>query len=55
MAAAARNRNPRRSLVDAAAETLRRRIAEGDFGPSERLPPERVLTDELGVSRSVLR
>ena len=55
MAAAARNGNPRRSLVDAAAETLRRRIAEGDFGPSERLPPERVLTDELGVSRSVLR
>ena len=55
MAAAARNGTPRRSLVDAAAETLRRRIAEGDFGPSERLPPERVLTDELGVSRTVLR
>ena len=55
MAVAARNGTPRRSLVDAAAETLRRRIAEGDFGPSDRLPPERVLTDELGVSRSVLR
>ena len=54
MAAAARN-GARRSLVDAAAETLRRRIADGDFGPSYRLPPERVLVDELGVSRAVLR
>jgi GntR family transcriptional repressor for pyruvate dehydrogenase complex len=44
-----------RSLVDEAAETLRRRIADRDFSPSDRLPPERVLSEELGVSRTVLR
>ena len=54
MATPARNGTPR-SLVDEAAETLRRRIADRDFSPSDRLPPERVLSDELGVSRTVLR
>lgn len=52
--AVARN-GTRRSLVDATAEGLRRRIADGDFGASHRLPPERVLAEELGVSRTVLR
>jgi len=54
MATADRNGN-RRSLVDTAADTLRRRIADGGFAPSDRLPSERVLADELGVSRTVLR
>jgi GntR family transcriptional repressor for pyruvate dehydrogenase complex len=45
----------RRSLVDSTAETLRHRIVHGDFSPSERLPPERLLAGELGVSRTVLR
>jgi GntR family transcriptional repressor for pyruvate dehydrogenase complex len=54
MATPARNGTPR-SLVDEAAETLRRRIADRDFSPSDRLPPERVLSEELGVSRTVLR
>ena len=47
MAAAARN-GTRRSLVDAAAETLRLRVADGDFGPSDRLSPAlRSLADGL--------
>ena len=54
MAAAARN-GVRRSLVETAAETLRRRIAAGGFAPSDRLPSERVLAGELGVSRTVVR
>ncbi len=34
---------------------LRSYIAEGGFGQGVRLPPERHLTDELGMSRSTLR
>ena len=54
MATAAHN-GSRRSLVDAASETHRRRIADGGLGPTDRLPPERRLSDELGVSRTLLR
>ncbi len=54
MATAVRS-GTRRSLVEGTAETLRRRIAGGDFGPSDRLPPERLLAGQLGVSRGVLR
>lgn len=34
---------------------LRGFIAHGDYRPGSRLPPERELTDELGVTRSTLR
>jgi DNA-binding FadR family transcriptional regulator len=45
-----------KSLSDAApAERLRSYIAEGGFGQGAKLPPERQLTDELGMTRSTLR
>lgn len=34
---------------------LRRYISEGDFGVGGKLPPERQLTDKLGMPRSILR
>ena len=34
---------------------LKAYIAEGDFGPGDRLPPERVLTETLGMKRATLR
>jgi GntR family transcriptional repressor for pyruvate dehydrogenase complex len=43
------------SLVHVASETLRRRITGGDLRVGDRVPPERVLVAELGVSRTVLR
>lgn len=49
---------PRRasgSLVDTATDEIRRRIQHGVLAPGDRLPPERVLVEELGVSRTVLR
>lgn len=42
-------------LSDAIAETLERRILEGSLRPGDRLPPERELAVELGVSRPSLR
>ena len=45
----------RRSLVDAAAEMLRARIQDGTHPVGSRLPPERILVDELQISRAVLR
>ncbi len=36
-------------------ERLRSYIAEGGFGQGVKLPPERHLTDELGMTRSTLR
>jgi GntR family transcriptional repressor for pyruvate dehydrogenase complex len=45
----------RRSLVDAAAEKLRARIQDGTHPVGSRLPPERILVDELQISRAVLR
>jgi GntR family transcriptional repressor for pyruvate dehydrogenase complex len=47
------NRHP--SLVDSAIETIRQRIEDGGFVNGDRLPPERVLVDELRISRTVLR
>jgi DNA-binding GntR family transcriptional regulator len=43
-----------KSLVEALAEELRRRIIEGTYAPGERIPEERVTT-ELGVSRPPVR
>jgi GntR family transcriptional repressor for pyruvate dehydrogenase complex len=43
------------SLVDSATEAIRSQILLEKFAAGERLPPERVLVNELGVSRTVLR
>jgi DNA-binding FadR family transcriptional regulator len=43
------------TLADSVADELRRRVVAGEWPPGERLPPERVLIAELGVSRTVLR
>ena len=42
-------------ISDAVASTLERRILEGSLKPGDRLPPERELAVELGVSRPSLR
>jgi len=42
-------------LADAAAAQIRQRIDAGHFQSGQRLPSERDLADELGVSRTVLR
>ena len=42
-------------ISDAVASTLERRILEGSLKPGDRLPPERELALELGVSRPSLR
>ena len=43
------------SLVDSATETIRSQILLEQLVAGERLPPERILVKELGVSRTVLR
>lgn len=43
------------SLVDEAVEAIRSQIMRGDLAIGDRLPPERTLVRELGVSRTVLR
>ena len=43
------------TLVDKAAEEVRRLIDEGHFGVGDRLPSERELVHQLGISRTVLR
>ena len=42
-------------ISDAVASSLERRILEGSLKPGDRLPPERELAVELGVSRPSLR
>jgi len=42
-------------ISDAIAATLERRILEGSLKPGDRLPPERELAVDLGVSRPSLR
>lgn len=42
-------------ISDAIAASLERRILEGSLKPGDRLPPERELAAELGVSRPSLR
>jgi DNA-binding FadR family transcriptional regulator len=41
--------------ADGALVQMRAYIAQGDFGPNDRLPPERALCDMLGVGRAQLR
>lgn len=43
------------SLVDEVADQIRRRIEEGELAEGARLPSERDLAEELGISRTVLR
>ena len=38
-----------------ALERLRELIAEGGYGPGDRLPPERQLIEQLGIGRAALR
>lgn len=45
------SRRKSRVVADVITEALR----EGRFQPNDRLPPERVLADQLGVSRGVVR
>lgn len=47
--------NGHRSLVDGTIETIRERIDSGALGSGDRLPAERVLVEEFGISRTVLR
>ena len=42
-------------LKDQVAEMLLDMILSGDYGAGDRLPPERVLVEQLGVSRTVVR
>jgi GntR family transcriptional regulator len=48
-------REPKRSLVDVAEETLRHWLATGRHRTGERLPPEQELSARLGISRGTLR
>jgi len=45
----------RRMASQEAVDRLRDLIRQGDFSPGDRLPPERLLAKQLGVSRSTLR
>ena len=42
-------------LRDQVADKLLDMISSGDYGEGDRLPPERVLVEQLGVSRTVVR
>jgi GntR family transcriptional regulator, transcriptional repressor for pyruvate dehydrogenase complex len=46
---------PRESAVDACAQAVRGAILRGEIEPGARLPPERQLSETLGVSRLTLR
>lgn len=46
---------PAPRVSDLIAETLGRQLTEGLYRPGERLPPERLLATQLGVSRPTLR
>lgn len=45
----------RLKVADAVAAQLGRLIAGGDYGPGEKLPPERDLAEQFGVGRSSMR
>ncbi len=44
-----------RTLSDEAADEIRHRIEAGEFREGERMPSERELAEQLGISRTVLR
>lgn len=46
---------PNESRADAIAATLRSQILSGKYGPGERLPSERELSERLGVNRASAR
>ncbi|MBL8828325.1 MAG: FadR family transcriptional regulator [Planctomycetaceae bacterium] len=46
---------PTIDLVERVANELEQKILGGEIGPGQRLPPERALGTQLGVSRSVVR
>lgn len=46
---------PESNLTDRVAATLREQITQGGFSPGDVLPPETVIAERLGVSRTVLR
>jgi GntR family transcriptional regulator, transcriptional repressor for pyruvate dehydrogenase complex len=45
----------RRSAVEEVVEFLRFRLQEGEYAAADRLPPERALSEQLGVARPTLR
>jgi GntR family transcriptional repressor for pyruvate dehydrogenase complex len=45
----------RRKATELVLEQIRRRMLDGAIRPGDRLPPERQLTEQLGVSRTVVR
>lgn len=45
----------RPTLADRAYHTIYSRIVNGDYPPDARLPPETALSEDLGISRPVLR
>jgi GntR family transcriptional repressor for pyruvate dehydrogenase complex len=47
--------DPGRTSGDAIASTIAERVLSGELAPNERLPPERQLAVEFGVSRPVIR
>lgn len=49
------NKSRRGHMVTDLAETLRARIAKGEFTPGDRMPSEAVLSETYGVSRTVIR
>lgn len=44
-----------RPLYAQAVDVLRSLISEGGYGPGDRLPPEKEIADDLGISRTTLR
>src|SRR5918995_41727 len=42
-------------LRDQVADMLVEMISSGEYGAGDRLPPERILVEQLGVSRTVVR
>ena len=46
---------PRESAVDGCARAVQAAILGGELAPGDRLPPERALSQRLGVSRLTLR
>src|SRR3954464_1379895 len=43
------------AVTDEAIQRIREMITSGDLGPGDRLPPEKELSERLGLSRNSLR